>query len=65
MKTPRVNVVRPPTGGYTCPRCGGAMGKAVGVKMIMVNVDGEAVLICDECDARIRKIDQERRWAGH
>ena len=61
MKTPRVTAVRPPRSGYACPRCGGAMGRAVGVKMIMVNADGEPVLICDECDARTRKINQERR----
>ena len=49
MKIPTVNVLRAPRHGYVCPRCGGAMGVAVGVKMVVVNVEGKPVPICSEC----------------
>ena len=51
MTTPKVNVLRAPRHGYVCPRCGGAMGRAVNVEMVVVNVDGVPVAICSECAA--------------
>ena len=49
MTMTKVNVLRAPRHGYVCPRCGGAMGVAVGVKMVVVNVEGKPVAICSEC----------------
>ena len=51
MTKPKVHVLRGARRGYVCPRCGGAMGVAVGVKMVCVNVEGTPVAICSACAA--------------
>ena len=51
MTVPKVKVLR--SQGYLCPRCGGAMGRSVGVEMVVVNVDGAPVAICSECAAHL------------
>ena len=52
MKIPTVNVVSGSRQGYMCPHCGGAMGRSVGVEMVVVTLEGNPVAMCSTCAAK-------------